>query len=297
MAPVFASPKPRRRYPQIPLLAGEARRGRNRPAGESLHLYGQRRFHQYLSQLLGAESGHADSVAANFYGMPDGVATNVAHVDNYDATFLFYNIIAVLTPSNINDRVVNQSFIWGAMPVNVQQAMDSDYDDYAARYNTLFVNGAGNGNPVNPTPPATCYNGISVGACLNFINYSTVGPTLDNGRRKPDLTAPSNVTSFSTPQVAGAAAVLMQAGLRGDGRSGHQLRLRYSRDQGAAAEWRDQTARLDEQPIRAVGCPFWRGSIERVQFLSATGRGQTKQFVAATVSLGHAHPPTERQIP
>ncbi len=44
---------------------------------------------------------------------------------------------------------------------------------------------------------------------------------MDNGRCKPDITAPglARLTSFSTPYVAGAAAVLMQAGLRGDGGS------------------------------------------------------------------------------
>src|SRR5664280_1087615 len=36
---------------------------------------------------LGAESGHADAVAGNFYGVPLGVATNVAHVDNYEANY------------------------------------------------------------------------------------------------------------------------------------------------------------------------------------------------------------------
>ena len=34
-----------------------------------------------------SESGHADSVAGNFYGISGGVATNVAHVDNYDANY------------------------------------------------------------------------------------------------------------------------------------------------------------------------------------------------------------------
>src|SRR5438270_550989 len=33
--------------------------------------------------VVGAESGHADTVAAYFYGRTIGVATNVSHVDNY----------------------------------------------------------------------------------------------------------------------------------------------------------------------------------------------------------------------
>jgi hypothetical protein len=76
----------------------------------------------------------------------------------------------------------------------------------------LFVSGAGNGGQVSA--PATCYNGLGVAA---FGGASSFGPTLDNGRCKPDIAAPAGATSFSTPQVAGAAALLWQAGARGDG--------------------------------------------------------------------------------
>jgi hypothetical protein len=156
---------------------------------------------------LGSESGHADGVAWYYYGMSGGVATNVVHVDNYGAgTFLNYYV----SPSrSLSTRLVNQSFIIG---LDVQSTWDQNYDNYAARYNALFVSGIGNGGSVYP--PATCYNGIGVAA---YGGSSSVGPTLDNGRCKPDLTAPAAVTSFSTPQVAGAAAVLLQAGARGDG--------------------------------------------------------------------------------
>jgi hypothetical protein len=177
---------------------------------------------------LSSESGHADSVAGNFYGMSGGVATNVAHVDNYDAndlaqvnefvTAFSTNYTASLPAANINDPVVNQSFTFGSVPTDEQQVIDSAYDNYAARYNTLFVSAANNaGNSVTVCAPGTSYNCISVGAYANSTYYNSIGPTPDNGRAKPDITAPSDVTSFSTPQVAGAAAVLMQAGLRGDG--------------------------------------------------------------------------------
>lgn len=173
---------------------------------------------------LGLESEHADMVASNFYGLPVGIATNVLHVDNYDANYFIQvsesiigsttNYIASLPASNINDRVVNQSFVFSSPPLALQTAVDSTYDTYAAQYNTLFVSGAGNGGPVYP--PATCYNGLAVG---DYGGGSSTGPTLDNGRAKPDITAPEGYSSFSTPQVSGAAAVLMQAGLRGDGGS------------------------------------------------------------------------------
>ena len=92
---------------------------------------------------LGSESGHADDVAQNFYGMSGGVATNVAHVDNFEADYFYDDIIAVSLPSNIGDPVVNQSFTFGAQTASVQQTIDSQYDNYSSQYKTLFHFGGG----------------------------------------------------------------------------------------------------------------------------------------------------------
>jgi Subtilase family len=170
------------------------------------------------TNLLGFESHHAEAVANNFYGIPAGVATNVAHVDNYDANFFWDSVVATLSPAN--DPIVNQSFTFGSLAATNQESVDSDYDNYAAQYDTLFVSAANNyNNSTIVCAPGTSYNCISVGAYANSTYYNSLGPTIDNRRCKPDITAPSTATSFSTPYVAGAAAVLMQAGLRGDGGS------------------------------------------------------------------------------
>ncbi len=157
---------------------------------------------------LGVQSDHADSVAGNFYGGGSGVSPQVAHVDNYEGNYFYESNI--LTGLPIQAKIVNQSFIFGTNPP--QQILDTQYDNYAAQHNVLFVSGAGNSGP--PSAPATAYNGIGVGA---YGGDSSVGPTTDNGRSKPDITVPAGVTSFSTPYVAGAATVLLQAALRGDG--------------------------------------------------------------------------------
>ena len=157
---------------------------------------------------IGLESGHANAVAGFFYGAPGGVAPAVAHVDNYEANYFYFSLIHNQTA--IAAKVVNQSFIFDAE----DPAVDRDYDDYAARYNTLFVSGAGNGGSVSSA--ATCYNGIGVGVTNA---PSSFGPTAD-GRSKPDLVAAGGATSFSTPLVAGAAALLAQAGALGDGGTG-----------------------------------------------------------------------------
>ncbi len=159
---------------------------------------------------LGGESGHADGVGNLYYGFPAGVATNVSHVDDYEANYFFGTVVPLQIA--INNRIVNQSFV-SSGNTNQQKTADSQYDNYAARYNTLFSTSIGDGGTVEA--PSTSYNGIGVAAY--GTPASGVGPTPDNGRAKPDLTAPADATSDSAPLVSGAVALIFEAGLRGDG--------------------------------------------------------------------------------
>jgi hypothetical protein len=165
----------------------------------------------------GTESFHADEVANSFFGTTNSVAPGVAHVDNYHAS-LFYNS-RVLTQTTISGKIVNQSFIF----TGAAAPYDTAYDNYSARFGTLFVSGAGNSGTISP--PATAYNGMGVAA---YGGSSATGPTTD-GRSKPDITAPASLTSFSTPLVAGAAAVLLEAANRNDGGPSTAVRAGDSR--------------------------------------------------------------------
>jgi hypothetical protein len=236
---------------------------------------------------VGTESGHADSVAAYFYGQSGGVATNVAHVDNDDANYFWISNVDVSRQPDINDPVVNQSFIFTGTTVSQQQTIDSKYDNYAAQYKTLFVSGIGNGGAVNP--PATCYNGIGVGA---YGGGSSTGPTLDNGRAKPDIIAPAGETSFSTPQVAGAAAMMGQAGLRGDGGS----------DTSSAADIRTMKALLLNGAVKPadwtngtaspLDARYGAGVLNAFNSYKQLAGGKHGYIVSTSVSIGGAHPPT-----
>jgi hypothetical protein len=168
---------------------------------------------------LGIDSGHADQVGGIFYGLPNGVSTNVSHIAVFEADDFFDTKIPMLLDPDTNARVISQSFV--DPMVTDQNPYDQRYDDYSSKFHVLFVTGVGDGvagadHNTQVLPPSTCYNGIGVSAYFN-TNATSIGPTVDNGRAKPDITAPESPTSYSTPFVSGAAAVLMGAGVRGDG--------------------------------------------------------------------------------
>jgi hypothetical protein len=229
---------------------------------------------------LGSESWHGNEVAKQFFGLTNGVAPGVAHVDNYDANYFFSSLVNQVTA--IPAKVVNQSFIFTAeMP-----DMDMNYDSYVAQHGTIFLNGAGNAGPVSS--PATAYNVIAVGA---YGGSSSVGPTLD-GRCKPDLTAPGSLTSFTTPLVSGSAALLFQAGAREDGGLGTAT---------AASDLRTIKALLLNGAAKPPGWTnlatkpldlrYGAGVLHVWNSYRQLRGGQHAPVVTQTINTGAAHPP------
>jgi Subtilase family len=251
-----------------------------------LTYYSDRGSATVFTNAIGKESGHADSVASLFYGQPNGAATNVVHVDNYDADF-FVNYYVVSNLDALDDAIVNQSFTFGSLSVTDQQAVDSAYDDYEETYGTLFVSAVNNGG--NVCAPGTAYNSIGVAA---YGGSSSIGPTIDNGRCKPDITAPAGATSFSTPQVSGAAALLLEAALRGDGGS----------DTNSAADIRTIKALLLNGAVKPANwtnsnsspldARYGAGVVNVLNSYKQLAGGKQSVIFSNTVSLNAAHPPT-----
>jgi hypothetical protein len=100
-----------------------------------------------------------------------------------------------------------------------------------------------------------------------FGGSSGVGPTLDNGRSKPDLTAPAGYTSFSTPLVTGCAAVLMQAALRCDGGS-------------------DTNSAFDARTIKAL---LINGAVKPLDWTNTPPAPLDSRYGAGVVNLVNAH--------
>ena len=236
---------------------------------------------------IGADSSHATSaVGTYFYGLSYGSATNVARVDNYEANYFINNIVSTLTP--IAASIVNQSFV--DTDTNFQTAYDTAYDNYAAQFHTLFVSGAGNGSAV--FPPSTCYNGISVGAYYDYANQGSIGPTPFGGRCKPDITAPSVYTSTTTPLVAGAAAMLEQAALRGDGGGNTNLAFDLRTIKALLLNGAVKSANWTNANSAPLDARYGAGVLNIFNSWKQLTGGKRGYIVSNSVLLHQPHPPT-----
>jgi len=246
---------------------------------------------------LGSDSSHADTVGGSYYGQPNGVATNVALINIYEADYFLTTYVEVAHPPSPNAAIVNQSFSFGPLTLANQRVIDSDYDNAAVQNKIVFVSAADNYGTTPPystnvCAPGTAYNCISVGAYSSGNYYNSLGPTADNGRCKPDITAISGATSFSTPQVAGAAAVLMQAALRGDGGS----------STNAAFDMRTIKALLLNGAVKPLGwtnsnsspldARYGAGVVNVFNAYAQLAGGKHGFIASTTVATGGAHPPT-----
>lgn len=256
---------------------------------------------------VGTNSGHAERVAQFLYGTvspgdtPGGIATNLAHVDVIDANYFINNYVylSLIGQVNLGDPLINQSFSFAdtvagnPSSTNFQEAIDMAYDNYAAQFNVLFFSSAGTTG--TPAAPGTAYNSISVASYNgpdNAGGNSATGPTVDNGRCKPEISAPDQNTSFAIPQVTGAAAVLMQAGLRGDG----------GRNTNAAVDIRTLKALLlngavkqsdwTNGPNAPLDARFGAGMLNLYNSYRLLAAGQQTNAVSVSVTTGTAHPPT-----
>lgn len=233
---------------------------------------------------LGTESGHADYVGMDFYGLPYGVATNVAQVNNYDANTFFYYYVN--GNHALAERIVNQSFTFGTNDAGINQT----YDNYAAQHGVLFVSGAGyNGNPV--WTPGTIYNGIGVGVIND--GSSPYGPTVD-GRSKPDITAygyQDTVTSYATAQVSGGAALLLQAGGRGDGGANTNAATDIRTLKALLLNGATKPPDWTNAPTQPLHFRYGAGVLNVFNSYRQLAGGKNSFIESTSVSAGNDHPP------
>ncbi|MBC8041477.1 MAG: hypothetical protein H7Y06_13105 [Opitutaceae bacterium] len=167
-------------------------------------------------------NGHAHAVASYFYGNTSSLLSSPLPVDLYNANnwlgsgFLNYGQSAA--PASENRRVQNHS--WISM-FDTSQATTSQINSAVTNINQRldfaidrdgFTSVVGMGNGASTTLPdllGQSYHSLSVGL-VNGSHSAGLTAWDGAGRMKPDLVAFEGVTSYSTPQVASAAALISE---------------------------------------------------------------------------------------
>ncbi len=187
---------------------------------------------QTLSEFAGktflAQSGvpvvssHATFVGKSFYSNTASVAPGIAQiylweVNNYISANLRYGAGAATPPAvaPLGVKVFNHSWI-GGFSGSVPTAGDNEVlrrADWAMnRDDTLYLVGMNNGATSATYPMmAMGYHGISCGVMSGNHSHGLLPTGADGvGRMKPEIVAPGDYTSFSTPVVSAVTALLYQ---------------------------------------------------------------------------------------
>ena len=160
----------------------------------------------------GKPNGHATATARVIYG-PNGAAPGVATVHVFPVQPWLtdaYLRTGRLQPPVDRPKVRVFSHSWIAPPSPFATLALRRVDYLIDARDILIVAGVNNGGRTEvPALLGSSYNAIAVGLA-NGNNSSSYTRVEGEGRCKPDIVAPSQQTSFSTPIVAAMAARLLE---------------------------------------------------------------------------------------
>lgn len=176
-------------------------------------------------------SMHASTVGFAFYGTTTSPGPGITQITTYTAgDWLTMALKAGSSnlPAVVNARVANHSWVNNDQDNNVDYNTLQRMDYFVERDDFIQVAGVNNlpGGTNTPQPQfANAFNVIMVGN-LNG-QHSTGSATgtatpYTSGRTRPHLVGPSTVSSYSAPNVAGTAALLINL-VRSDTNLSHEL--------------------------------------------------------------------------
>jgi hypothetical protein len=162
-------------------------------------------------------SWHATTVGTNFYGTGTSIAPGISSIFNYEANNWINAFIRLNQSSSTpatppgGSRIFNHSWIGSSGSANDSQILRR-LDFQSDRDGTIHVAGLNNGAGSTLLPLLACsYNGIAVGRTDGQHSYGLTPSGIDGpGRMKPELVAPGSATSWATPVVAAAVALMQQ---------------------------------------------------------------------------------------
>jgi len=158
-------------------------------------------------------SGHATTVGRHYFGLATSIAPGIDTIQVWEASSWlglgFLNGTGSALPKTADFKVINHSWIGsGANPRQSLRKLDFAISDQEL----MVVVGVNNGTGVLDYPLLSHgFNLIAVGRSDGQHHAGPTGLGMDGpGRHKPELVAPASATSYSTPLVSGAAALMVE---------------------------------------------------------------------------------------
>lgn len=227
-------------------------------------------------------SGHASTVGVFYYGITDSLSPGVSTIDVYNADLWAYSGYlktgTTSAPVVESRKIQNHSWIGdvdSGGPIDLEILRRFDFaiqrDDFLAAVGVN--NGSGSGIPALL---ANAYNIISVG--LTNGEHSTGVSTVDGaGRVKPEVVAPQLATSFATPMVSSAGAMLRGAA---PAAGQHSVTLKAMLLAGAT---KDQFANWNRTTTRPMDAHYGAGQLNVFHSYHILAAGQ--QAASASTSV------------
>ncbi|WPJ97589.1 hypothetical protein SH580_07685 [Coraliomargarita algicola] len=161
----------------------------------------------------GLTSSHATQVGLNLYGSSTSISPGISNVSVYSANDFINSGWFSGTPTTENNPLQNHSWVYWSASDQASLRMDyaANRDEFlpiAGLYNSDY----GDQNIAYDIPDTygSIYNGITVGVSDGTHRYGVT--SYDGiGRTKPEIVAPSAYTSYATPMITSAAALLIES--------------------------------------------------------------------------------------
>ena len=233
-------------------------------------------------------SGHATNVGKNFYGLLTSVAPGINDIYLWEAghwlTSGFINASAHDTtpPLAVPEGLKLFSHSWITSGGNAFDNIVLRRVDFVAiRDDLLMMVGVNNGGASVPLLSHN-YNGLSIGLMDGGHTSDSTGSGIDGpGRQKPNIVAPGSATSWSTPVLGAAAAMMIETARTYEGLSSNP---NAQRSEVIKAVLLAGAAKTD-----AHGLPWTNGPAE-----SGANRGRSITPLddiigAGTVNVNNAH--------
>jgi hypothetical protein len=200
-------------------------------------------------------SSHATAVGQYFYGKTSSFAPGITNIDCYLAMDWLSNFLGGSAPQISSSRVANHSYVGTGFSTQSYISYLARTDWLVNRDEYIQVVAMNNGGSNTPMMGSS-FNAISVGLSNGTAAHGSyplvTSPTTPYALAgtRPDLVAPAGATSWATPMVASAAALLVAEGHNNPGLSRDPL-VNYTTNRAGATIYNAERSEVVKAALMA----------------------------------------------